>query len=98
MLHDYTNTTADSVRAAVSDALADADVLIERTVASVDAPSFDGEVHPDLVKDELVRIGGILLIIGVLHGLNLVIMPVLGRLFSLNRRLPPPDPRDGRYE
>ena len=33
------------------------------------------------------RIGGILLIIGVLHGLNIVLMPVLGRLFSLNRRL-----------
>ena len=65
----------------------------------VDAPVYyQGEVHPDLVKAELVRIGGILLIIGVLHGLNLVIMPVLGRLFSLNRRLPPRDPRDGRYE
>ena len=65
----------------------------------VDAPAYyQGEVHPDLVKDELVRIGGILLIIGVLHGLNLVIMPVLGRLFSLNRRLPPRDARDGRYE
>ena len=64
----------------------------------VDAPAYyQGEVHPDLVKVELVRIGGILLIIGVLHGLNLVIMPVLGRLFSLNRRLPR-DPRDGRYE
>ena len=65
----------------------------------VDAPVYYmGEVHADLVKVELVRIGGILLIIGVLHGLNLVIMPVLGRLFSLNRRLPPRDPRDGRYE
>ena len=65
----------------------------------VDAPVYyQGEVHADLVKVELVRIGGILLIIGVLHGLNLVIMPVLGRLFSLNRRLPPRDPRDGRYE
>jgi hypothetical protein len=65
----------------------------------VDAPLYyQGEVHPDLVKVELVRIGGILLIIGVLHGLNLVIMPVLGRLFSLNRRLPPRDSRDGRYE
>ena len=68
----------------------------------VDAPVYYlGDVHPDLVKAELVRIGGILLIIGVLHGLNLVIMPVLGRLFSLNRRLPPRDPRDprdGRYE
>ena len=65
----------------------------------VDAPAYyQGEVHPDLVKVELVRIGGILLIIGVLHGLNLVIMPVLSRLFSLNRRLPPRDPGDGRYE
>jgi hypothetical protein len=65
----------------------------------VDAPVYYmGDVHPDLVKVELVRIGGILLIIGILHGLNLVIMPVLGRLFSLNRRLPPRDSRDGRYE
>ncbi|KGN34401.1 hypothetical protein N802_12480 [Knoellia sinensis KCTC 19936] len=39
---------------------------------------------------ELARIGGILLIIGILHGLNIVLMPVLGRLFSLNRRLPTP--------
>ena len=56
----------------------------------VDAPAYyGGDVHPDLVKVELVRIGGILLIIGILHGLNIVIMPMLGRLFSLNRRLPP---------
>ncbi len=56
----------------------------------VEAPSyFGGDVHADLVKAELERIGGILLIIGVLHGLNIVIMPILGRLFSLNRRLPP---------
>lgn len=40
------------------------------------------------VKYELMRIGGILLIIGILHGLNIVLMPMLGRLFSLNRRLP----------
>ncbi len=36
---------------------------------------------------EAARIGGILLIIGVLHGLNIILMPVLGRLFSLNRKL-----------
>lgn len=35
----------------------------------------------------LWRVAGILLIIGILHGLNIVLMPVLGRLFSLNRRL-----------
>lgn len=47
-----------------------------------------GEVTAAQVGYELKRIGGILLIIGVLHGLNIVLMPVLGRLFSLNRRLP----------
>ncbi|TCC35786.1 hypothetical protein [Kribbella speibonae] len=36
---------------------------------------------------EAGRIGGILLIIAVLHGLNIVLMPVLGRLFSLNRKI-----------
>jgi hypothetical protein len=36
---------------------------------------------------EAGRIGGILLIIGILHGLNIVLMPVLGRLFSLNRKI-----------
>lgn len=45
-------------------------------------------VTAEQVTAELGRIGGILLIIGILHGLNIVLMPVLGRLFSLNRRLP----------
>ncbi|MDH5504349.1 MAG: hypothetical protein OEY98_10030 [Acidimicrobiia bacterium] len=36
---------------------------------------------------EVGRLGGILLIIGVLHGANIILMPVIGRLFSLNRRL-----------
>jgi hypothetical protein len=44
-------------------------------------------VTPQQLQREVVRIGGILLIIGVLHGLNIVLMPVLGRLFSLNRRV-----------
>ncbi|MEV6412146.1 hypothetical protein [Kribbella sp. NPDC051718] len=48
-------------------------------------------VLPAQVGFEAARVGGILLIIGVLHGLNIILMPVLGRLFSLNRRLP-----DGR--
>ena len=49
---------------------------------------FTGLVTPQQLQAEVVRIGGILLVIGVLHGLNIVLMPVLGRLFSLNRRLP----------
>jgi hypothetical protein len=49
---------------------------------------FGTAVSAAQVQLSLVRIGGILLIIGILHGLNIVLMPVLGRLFSLNRRLP----------
>ena len=51
--------------------------------------SLDGNVTASQLQSEVVRVGGILLIIGVLHGLNIVLMPVLGRLFSLNRRLAP---------
>jgi hypothetical protein len=53
-------------------------------------PRWFGVVTAAQVQTELVRIGGILLIIGLLHGLNIVLMPVLGRLFSLNRRLARP--------
>ncbi len=61
-----------------------------------EAPSgLTHDVTAEQIKDGAARLGGILLIIGVLHGLNLVIMPVLGRLFSLNRRLPP---RGGRLD
>ena len=49
--------------------------------------SWGRTVLPAEVEYEAARVGGILLIIGVLHGLNIVLMPVLGRLFSLNRRL-----------
>lgn len=48
----------------------------------------DQSVNAAQAKFEVERVGGILLIIGILHGLNIVLMPVLGRLFSLNRRLP----------
>ena len=55
-----------------------------------------GVVTAEQLTFEVERIAGILLIIGLLHGLNIVLMPVLGRLFSLNRRLPAeqrdPDP------
>ena len=41
-----------------------------------------------------VRLGGILLIVGVLHGLNVLTLPIIGRILTLNRRLdedtPPP--------
>ncbi len=47
-----------------------------------------GDVGAQQLGFEVSRVAGILLIIGILHGLNILLMPVLGRLFSLNRRLP----------
>ena len=44
-------------------------------------------VGPEQLQFEVSKIGGILLIIGLLHGMNLLLLPVLGRLFSMNRRL-----------
>lgn len=38
------------------------------------------------LKHEVARIGGILLIMGVLHALNVVALPVIGGLLSSNRR------------
>ena len=48
-----------------------------------------GDLSAQLTYD-FQRIAGILLVIGVLHGVNIVLLPVLGRLFALNRRLPAP--------
>ena len=48
---------------------------------------FQRNVTAAQLEDAAVRVGGILLIIGALHGINIVLMPVLGRLFSLNRKL-----------
>jgi hypothetical protein len=38
-------------------------------------------------KDETMKIAGILLLMGVLHGVNLLILPIIGRLLMLNRQL-----------
>ncbi len=49
------------------------------------------------LRTTTVRIGGILLIVGLLHGLNVLALPVMGRIFTLNRQLddgvrPPTEP------
>ena len=36
---------------------------------------------------ELTKVGGIFLILGVLHSANLLILPIIGRLLTLNRQL-----------
>ena len=39
------------------------------------------------LQDEVTRIGGMLLLMGVLHGLNVLSLPVVGRLLGLGRQL-----------
>ena len=44
-------------------------------------------VNASQLRASTVRVGGILLIVGLLHGLNVLTLPVMGRIFTLNRRL-----------
>ncbi len=48
------------------------------------------------LQHETARVAGILLILGLLHGLNLIALPMMGRQLTLNRHLdqgpPPPAP------
>jgi hypothetical protein len=39
------------------------------------------------LEAETVRVGGIFLLMGVLHGLNVLSLPVIGRLLGMSRRL-----------
>jgi hypothetical protein len=53
-----------------------------------DLPSnWDEVVNGAQLKSEVSRIAGIILIMGLLHGINILALPVVGRLFTLNRRL-----------
>jgi hypothetical protein len=62
-------------------------ILMTANFAPVWGNQFSGLVTAEQVQQSVLRIGAILLIIGLLHGVNIVLMPVLGRLFSLNRKL-----------
>jgi hypothetical protein len=44
-------------------------------------------VSAQQMRATAVRFGGIFLIIGVLHGLNVLALPFIGRVLTLNRRL-----------
>ena len=65
------------------------------TVTYAPRESWTETVNAQQLQHETARVAGILLIIGVLHGVNLLAMPVMGRLLTLNRRLdeqlPPAD-------
>jgi hypothetical protein len=57
-------------------------------------PDSDWEqtVNAEQVQGSVVRIGGMLLM-GLLHGLNVLTLPVIGRIFTLNRQLDVAGPR-----
>jgi hypothetical protein len=72
------------------------------TVRFEPAGDWGRTVNADQLRATAVRVGGILLIVGVLHGLNVLALPIIGRILTLNRRLdqetPPPataERRDG---
>jgi hypothetical protein len=48
---------------------------------------WDTVVNGAQLKSEVSRVAGIVLIIGLLHGFNLLALPVIGRLLTLNRAL-----------
>ena len=55
---------------------------------TIDRPrEWADTVGAEQVEHTIIRIGGILLIIGLLHGVNLLVLPIIGRLLTLNRRL-----------
>lgn len=44
-------------------------------------------VNAEQIQGSVVRVGGMVLLMGLLHGLNVLSLPVIGRIFTLNRRL-----------
>ena len=48
---------------------------------------WEQEVNAEQIQGSVVRLGGMVLLMGLLHGLNVLTLPVIGRVFTLNRRL-----------
>jgi hypothetical protein len=57
------------------------------TVSFEPKGSWSDTVSAAQLQHETARVAGILLIIGILHGVNLLALPVIGRLLTLNRQL-----------
>jgi hypothetical protein len=64
---------------------------------------WDQQVNAEQLQGSIARIGGMVLLMGLLHGLNVLTLPIIGRIFTLNRRLdeapdaplpPPIDPQN----
>jgi hypothetical protein len=57
------------------------------TVSFETKGSWEQTVSAQQLQHETARVAGILLIIGILHGVNLLALPLMGRVLTLNRRL-----------
>lgn len=57
------------------------------TVQFEPASDWENTVNANQLQASTVRLGGILLIVGLLHGLNVLTLPIMGRIFTLNRQL-----------
>lgn len=57
------------------------------TIAFERQLGWGAEVGADQLRSETVRVGGMLLIMGVLHGANVLSLPLVGRLLGLGRRM-----------
>ncbi len=64
------------------------------TVSFVEHDDWHQSVGTQL-KAEVARVGGILLIMGILHAANVVALPIIGRLLSSNKRLDDTRPDGG---
>ncbi|TPW14828.1 MAG: Uncharacterized protein FD127_1173 [Acidimicrobiaceae bacterium] len=66
------------------------------TVTFAPRDGWQDAVNAAQLQHETGRVAGILLIIGVLHSANLLALPVMGRLLTLNRRLDDASPVQDR--
>jgi len=57
------------------------------TVQFEPSSGWEDTVNAAQLQGTAIRVGGILLIVGLLHGLNVLTLPVMGRIFTLNRQL-----------
>ena len=49
--------------------------------------SWSDAVNAVQLKDETIKVAGILLLMGLMHGVNLLLLPIIGRLLMLNKQL-----------
>ena len=68
------------------------------TVSFEPKGTWDQTVSAQQLQHETARLGGIMLIIGLLHGVNLLALPIMGRLLTLNRRLDEATPHPVRAD